>query len=50
MIDWVYGSTPFSAHWMNQNVLTGVNEIDNFVEIGRHLQEIFVKKKGKFVF
>ena len=22
----------FSANWMNQNMLTGVNEIDNFVQ------------------
>ena len=32
---------------MNQNMLTGVNEIDNFVECERHSKGIFVKQKKK---
>ena len=35
---------------MNQNILTGVNEIDNFVECKRHSKGIFVYQKKKIIF
>ena len=35
---------------MNQNMLTDVNEIDNFVECERHSKGIVVKQKKKIYF
>lgn len=44
MIERVERSYSLSAHYMNHNILTGVDEIDNFVECGIRMYRIYILK------